>query len=498
MSNPVTRGLKFREPLIFEMSTPGRYAHSLPASASSAPGKVNLPAGFVRDEAPLWPEVSELEAVRHFVRLSQQNYGIDVGFVPLGSCTMKYNPKINEEVARMDGFAGLHPLAPESWIQGALELYWTLERYLAEITGFDCVTLQPAAGAQGEFTALAMFRSRLIARDGNPRKTVLIPDTAHGTNPATCAMNGYKTIPIASTANGTVDPAAIAAAMTEDVAGIMVTNPNTLGLFESDITQIAELVHAKGGFVYCDGANMNSLLGRARPGDMGVDAMHLNLHKTFSTPHGGGGPGSGPVCAVSELEPHLPTPRVVKTDDGYTFDHDRPESVGRVKAFFGNFGMHVRAYTYIRELGCEGLKDATDMAVLNANYVRVRLRDHYHVPFDRTCMHEVVLTDKHQRKATGVQTRDIAKGLIDRGFHPPTMYFPICVPNAIMIEPTESESLQTLDTFIDAMIDVDETARRDPQAILDAPTKTIVGRLDETRAIRKPILRWHPEAGEDV
>ncbi|MCB9734603.1 MAG: aminomethyl-transferring glycine dehydrogenase subunit GcvPB [Deltaproteobacteria bacterium] len=491
-----TRGLQFREPLIFEVSSPGRTGHSLPASCVEASGDVALPAGLLRQDAPAWPEVSELEAVRHFVRLSQQNYGIDVGFFPLGSCTMKYNPKVNEDVARLPGFADLHPLAPTSWTQGALELYATLERYLAEITGFSAVSLQPAAGAHGEFTGLRLIREHLITTQGTPRAKVLVPDTAHGTNPATCKMNGYATVPIASADNGLVRPEDVAAVMSDDVAAIMITNPNTLGLFESQIKEIADIVHAGGGMVYCDGANMNALLGRGRPGDMGVDVMHLNLHKTFSTPHGGGGPGSGPVCVNDALEPYLPVPRVVRGADGaWTVDFDRPATIGRVKAFFGNFGMHVRAYTYIRELGREGLLDVSGMAVLNANYLRVKLGKTYNVVQDRVCMHEVVLNDKHQRRDAGVDTRDIAKAIIDQGFHPPTTFFPICVHNAIMIEPTETESKDTLDAFIEAMETIDRDARANPDGLRQAPLKPIVGRLDETRAVRQPVLRWSPKAG---
>ena len=496
-----TQGIQFREPLVFDISTPGRVGCSLSRAITDSAGEVAIPAALQRRSAPRWPEVSEPEAVRHFVRLSQQNFCIDVGMVPLGSCTMKYNPKINETVARFPGFARLHPLAPVSWMQGALQLYWELEGYLREISGFSAVTLQPAAGAHGEFTALAMIRAHLLATEGGPRKKVLIPDTAHGTNPASCTLNGYATVGITSSETGIVDPAAVAAAMDEDVAAIMVTNPNTLGLFETQIAEIAEIVHGKGGYVYCDGANLNSLLGRARPGDMGVDAMHFNLHKTFSTPHGGGGPGSGPVGVAPALEPYLPVPRVVEDNDNkgvFRLDMDREHTIGRVKAFFGNYGMHVRAYTYIRELGREGLKQATDMAVLNANYLRARLSGTYHVVHDRTCMHEVVLTDRYQRKATGIETKDIAKGLIDRGFHPPTVYFPICVNHAIMIEPTETESLATLDQFVDAMCDVDAEARRDPEALRGAPHYTIVGRLDETLAVRKPVLRWEPDEAADA
>ena len=476
---------------MFERSSRGRRGYSLPASAD-VEGEVALPPGLLRSDSPIWPEMSEPEVVRHFVRLSHQNYAIDVGFFPLGSCTMKYNPKINEAVARMPGFAELHPYASAGWMQGALHVMHALEGYLREIAGFDAMTLQPAAGAQGEFTALKIFRSRLIERDGRPRTKVLVPDTAHGTNPASCTLNGYKSVPIASSKDGILDPVTVAEAMDEDVAAIMVTNPNTLGLFETHIAEVAEIVHRKGGFVYCDGANLNALMGRARPGDMGVDAMHINLHKTFSTPHGGGGPGSGPVGVTAELAPYLPVPRIVEESGVYRLDSDQPLSVGRVKAFFGNFGMHVRAYTYIRELGREGLKQASEMAVLNANYLRTRLSDTYHLAHDTPCMHEVVLTDKRQRKATGIETKDIAKALIDRGFHPPTVYFPICVEHALMIEPTETETLETLDSFIAALEDIDRTAREAPERILASPTITLVGRLDETRAIRKPILRWRP------
>lgn len=492
MSSIATQGLQFREPLIFERSSPGRVASSLPRSATTAPGNVALPEGLLRKKAPRWPEVSEPEAVRHFIRLSQQNYGIDTGFFPLGSCTMKYNPKINEDVARMEGFADLHPMAPESWIQGALSLYWELERYLAEITGFSAVTLQPAAGAHGEYTGMALIRAYLMHTEGKPRTKVLVPDTAHGTNPATLAMLGYETVTLKSSDRGVVLPEDVLAAMTDDIAGIMMTNPNTLGLFEENVKEVADIVHAKGGLVYCDGANMNALLGRARPGDMGVDAMHLNLHKTFSTPHGGGGPGSGPVCVHDRLASYLPIPRVEKDGSTFRLVSDKPLTIGRVKAYLGNFGMHVRAYTYIRELGREGLKLAGEMAVLNANYLRVKLAERYHVVHDRACMHEVVLTDKLQKKAADIETRDIAKGLIDRGFHPPTTYFPICVQNALMIEPTETESKETLDRFVEAMFDIDAESKVDPQRLKTAPHLPLVGRLDETRAVRKPILRWRP------
>ena len=493
-TSPATRGLQFREPLIFEVSTAGRQGFSLPLSACEAAGEVRLPPELLRGRPPRLPEVSEPEAVRHYVRLSQQNYSVDTGFYPLGSCTMKYNPKVNEDLARLPGFAGAHPLAPEAWLQGALRLMWELERYLAEIAGFEACTLQPAAGAQGEFCGIRMIREHLLRTEGRPRTKVLVPDTAHGTNPASCTLNGYESVGIDSSGAGVLSPREVAAAMDGDVAAIMLTNPNTLGLFETHMAEIAEIVHAKGGYVYCDGANLNALMGRGRPGDMGVDAMHLNLHKTFSTPHGGGGPGSGPVVVSAALEPYLPVPRIEREGERFLLTSDRPRSMGRVKAFLGNFGVLVRAYAYIREMGPGGLKLATDMAVLNANYLRKRLQERFHVAHDRLCMHEVVLTDLKQRKATGVETVDVAKGLIDRGFHPPTVYFPICVAHAIMIEPTETETRETLDAFVEALHDIDRQAETDPAELKTAPHLPLVGRVDETRAARSPILRWQPEA----
>ncbi len=487
------RGLVHHEGLIFERSVPGRVGHGLSARRFSAEGSAaaDLPTSALRQVPPRLPELSEVDVVRHFVRLSRWNYAVDIGTYPLGSCTMKYNPKINEDMARLPGFAALHPYAPHAWTQGALDLMWRLERQLAAVSGLPNVTLQPAAGAHGEFTAVMMIRA-LIADRGEVRTKVLIPDSAHGTNPASVALNGYKVVQVPSGDDGLIDIDAVRAAMGPDVAAIMITNPNTLGLFESKISEIAEIIHEGGGFVYLDGANLNALMGKARPGDFGADVMHINLHKTFSTPHGGGGPGAGPVCVSDELAPYLPVPRVARVEaaDGsvhFELQASAPLSVGRVKAFYGNFGMFVRAFTYITELGSDGLERATEMAVLNANYLRARLRGHYHIPFDRTCMHEVVLTDKTQ-KANGVSTMDVAKRLIDYGYHPPTVYFPLCVQGALMVEPTESESKAELDAFADALIAIAGEARDEPDRLHESPQSTHLGRLDEVTAARKPVL----------
>jgi glycine dehydrogenase subunit 2 len=451
----------------------------------------SVPADLVRDEIAGFPEVSENNLVRHYTRLSTWNYGVDTGMYPLGSCTMKYNPKINETAARLGGFGGLHPLAPESAVQGALKVMYALQEMLGETTGLPSVTLQPAAGAHGELTGMMMVRKRLEDRDGKPRSLVLIPDSAHGTNPSSAHLCGYDVREIRSGTAGNLSTDALAEAMTEDVAALMLTNPNTLGMFEDEIVKAAAIVHARGGLVYCDGANMNALIGKARPGDFGVDVMHLNLHKTFSTPHGGGGPGSGPVVATREMYPHLPAPIVVKAGDRFRLDFDRPKSIGRVKAFHGNFGMIVRAYAYIRALGPDGLRDTAENAVLNANYARVRLRERYDVPYDRINMHEVILSD-HRQNANGVTTLDIAKRLIDYGFHPPTIYFPLVVHGAIMVEPTESEGVDELDRFVDAMFAIADEAERDPDLLKRAPVTTRRSRFDEAAAARKPILRWKP------
>ena len=484
-----------RDQLIFELSTPGRKGYSLPAhDVPPAPLEGGVPDGLLRSGLAGFPEMTEVGLVRHFTRLSTWNYGVDTGMYPLGSCTMKYNPKVNEAAARMRGFAEVHPLAPDEAAQGALAIMHALAGMLGEITGLPTVSLQPAAGAHGELTGMMMIRKRLITRDGHPRKLVLIPDSAHGTNPSSAHLCGYQVREIKSCARGNLSVSVLAEAMTPEVAGLMLTNPNTLGMFEDEICDAARIVHEKGGLVYCDGANMNALIGKARPGDFGMDIMHLNLHKTFSTPHGGGGPGSGPVVATREFEPFLPTPVVVATRDGLRLDYDRPLSIGRVKAFHGNFGMILRAYAYIRALGPKGIRESAENAVLNANYVRARLRDAYEVPYDRVNMHEVIFSD-HKQNEYGVTTLDIAKRLIDLGFHPPTIYFPLIVHGALMVEPTESEGLDELDRFVEAMLQIAEEARTNPDLLKKAPVTTRRSRFDEATAARKPILKWTRPVG---
>jgi glycine dehydrogenase subunit 2 len=489
-----TRGLAYEEPLLFERPAGGsRTGVSLPAAGGDLDPARELPPEVLRGEIAELPAVSELDVVRHFTRLSAWNHGIDTGFYPLGSCTMKYNPKSSEALARLPGFANAHPLLPTEMAQGALELMFRLERALSEIAGFAATTLSPAAGAQGELCGVMMIRAWHLAR-GNPRKKVLVPDTAHGTNPATCALNGYQVVQLASGPDGRLHPEAVRAAMDEDVAAVMITNPNTLGVFESHIAEIAQIVHARGGLVYGDGANLNALLGVARPGDMGFDVMQFNLHKTFATPHGGGGPGAGPVAVSEELVPFLPLPVVIQDGARYrlvTDARERPQSIGRLREFHGNFGMFVRALALIREYGPEGLRATGQLAVLNANYVRAGLKDAYDLPYETDSLHEVVFTDKGL-KPTGVTTMDVAKRLIDHGFHPPTVYFPLVVHGALMIEPTETESKETLDQFIAGMRAIAEQARADPGALKAAPQKPVRARLDETRAARKPILRWRP------
>ncbi len=480
--------------LIFELSSPGRFAYSLPACdvPESDPGTL-LPKAYLRETPPELPEVSEVDVIRHYSRLSQLNYGVDTHFYPLGSCTMKYNPRINEDMARLPGFARLHPLAPEAASQGALGLMHELGHDLAEISGMDEVSLQPAAGAQGELCGVLMIRAYHLAR-GERRHKVLVPDSAHGTNPASTALAGYSVVQLRSGENGEMDLQDLARHLDEDVAAFMITQPNTLGLFESRIHQITEMCHAKGVQVYMDGANLNAILGITRPGDLGVDVCHFNLHKTFTTPHGGGGPGAGPVGIKAHLAPFLPVPVVVKDGKGYRLDWSRPQSIGKLQAFWGNFGMLVRAYTYIRTMGPDGLRSVSENAVLNANYVLKRLEEHYDRSVPGPCMHECVLSAGRQKRL-GVTATDIAKRLLDLGFYAPSIYFPLIVEEALMIEPTETESKETLDEFCEAMMQIAREAESSPQIIRDAPVTTPVRRLDQTLAARQPQLRWTPQAG---
>ena len=476
--------------LIFESSTPGRIGYSLPEmDVPELDLSSLLPEGYLRSEEPELPEVSELDIMRHYTALSRRNHGVDSGFYPLGSCTMKYNPKINENVARFNGFAHVHPLQDESSVQGALELLYDLQQHLIEITGMDEVTLQPAAGAHGEWTGLMMIRAYHEANGDLKRTKVIVPDSAHGTNPASASVAGLETITVKSNEFGLVDLDDLRRVVGEDTAALMLTNPNTLGLFEENIMEMAEIVHGAGGKLYYDGANLNAVLSKARPGDMGFDVVHLNLHKTFTGPHGGGGPGSGPVGVKADLIPFLPKPLITKRGEEYGFDYDRPQSIGRVKPFYGNFGINVRAYTYIRSMGPDGLKAVTEYAVLNANYMMRRLAEYYDLPFDKHCKHEFVLSGRRQKKL-GVRTLDIAKRLLDFGYHPPTIYFPLNVEECIMIEPTETESKETLDSFVDIMIQIAKEVEENPEIVQEAPHTTVVGRMDEATAARKPILKY--------
>ncbi|MGB6131927.1 MAG: aminomethyl-transferring glycine dehydrogenase subunit GcvPB [Acidobacteriaceae bacterium] len=488
----VTAHLTQNEGLSFEKSAPGKKAYRLaPLDVPEVDAKALL-GDAVREQSAELPELSEIEIIRHFTRLSTWNYAIDLGMYPLGSCTMKYNPRVNEFVSRLEGIAEAHPYQPEALAQGSLEIMGLLRECLLEITGMEAITLQPAAGAHGEFTGILLARAYHQAK-GNPRKTVIIPDSAHGTNPATAAICGYEVVNFKSNANGGIDVEALARAVTEETAALMLTNPSTIGVFENEIHRIADILHAKGALLYMDGANMNALCGKTRPGDFGVDVMHLNLHKTFSTPHGGGGPGSGPVACKKHLEPFLPVPVLERGGDGRLhLNYDRPQSVGRVRAFFGNFGMFVRALAYILANGPDGLRQTTEDAVLNANYIRHKLQDLYELPYTTPSMHEVVFSDRRQLR-NGVRTGDIAKRLIDYGFHPYTVSFPLIVPGALMIEPTESESREELDLFVDAMRQIAREVEENPEVVLEAPHSTRVSRLDETTAARKPVLRYRTQ-----
>lgn len=479
-----------REPLIFELSGEGKNAFSF--SELDVPVKKDLAESIqFREEIEGFPQVSEMEIVRHFTRLSQTNHCVDTGFYPLGSCTMKYNPKVNEKIASHEDFVFSHPYAPEDLVQGNLELLKKTEDMLKEITGMDAYTLQPSAGAQGELVGMKLIRAYLEDM-GNPRKMVLIPDSAHGTNPSSAHICGYKVQEVKSNTAGTIDVEDLTRVMNEEVAAVMITNPNTLGVFESDIKEVAKIVHSKGGFVYMDGANMNALVGICRPGDMDVDVLHLNLHKTFSTPHGGGGPGSGPVGVNRELEPYLPVPFVEKRGNSLFLDFDRPKSIGRVRGFYGNFLVIIRALAYILSLGPKGIKKVSELAVLNSNYIRKSLEEDYHLKYKTSTLHECVFSDKYQ-KEHGIRNIDIAKRLLDFGLHPPTISFPLIVHGALMIEPTETESKRDLDLFIKAMKQISKEARENPDILRSAPHSTYVKRLDETSAARNPILRWKEE-----
>jgi len=477
-----TTGLILNEPLLMEKGKKGRSGFSLPRrDVESAPVDEKLVG-----EGPDFPDLSEVEIVRHYTRLSSWNFGLDTGMYPLGSCTMKYNPKINEKQASLPGFAGAHPLLPVQLSQGVLKLMFHLERLLAEVTGMDAVSLQPAAGAHGELTGMLIFHA--WHRSRNSRRTkIIIPDTAHGTNPASAALCGFSPVNVKSSERGILSAETIAQVMDGETAGIMVTNPNTLGFFEENIKEIADIVHSRGGLVYADGANMNALMGMVSMGELGVDVLHLNLHKTFSTPHGGGGPGAGPVCVAKRLEPFLPVPRVLEENGKYRLSCDFPESIGKLHAFYGNVGVMIKAYSYILSLGPD-LKKVSQLAVLNANYIKEKLKTTLHLPYDRPCMHECVFSDKFQA-AKKITTLDMVKRLMDYGFHPPTIYFPLVVHGAIMIEPTETESKEEIDLFIEAFKEVAREAEEDPERLHDAPTFSKVRRLDETSAARHPVLK---------
>lgn len=479
-------------PLIFERSTPGRRAYRLPdLDVPEVTISDLIPEEHLRSEPAELPEVSELEVVRHYTQLSRRNHGIEVGFYPLGSCTMKYNPRVHEDLVSLPGLNAIHPYQPEETVQGALEIIYNLGEYLAIISGLSKTTLQPAAGAHGELAGLMVIKNYHEKRGEGHRKEMIIPDSAHGTNPASCAMVGYKVVEVPSDERGGVDVEALKGLVGPNTAGLMLTNPNTLGLFDENICEIADLVHDAGGLLYYDGANANAIMGRVRPGDMGFDVVHFNLHKTFSTPHGGGGPGAGPIVVSEELASFLPGPVVEKQGDQYRFV--TPEnSIGRLRSFYGNFLVYARAYAYILSHGSQGLKEVSETAVLHANYMMHRLKDVYHLPYDRTCMHEFVLSGVWQ-KEHGVRTLDIAKRLSDYGFHAPTVYFPLNVEEAIMIEPTETEPKSTLDEFIDVMRKIAQEAEDDPEMLTTAPHFTPVKRLDEARAARQPILRWQKD-----
>ena len=476
-------------PTIFAISKEGRTSFRLPKLDVPEAFRQELPKNLKRIEPAKLPQVSELDVVRHYTKLSTMAFGVDNGFYPLGSCTMKYNPKVDEVVASLDGFTSMHPLQDVSTVQGCLEVMFDLLGKLSAITGMDWGTLQPCAGAHGEYTGLKIIRNYFLDKEDLARTKILVPESAHGTNPASAAVNGFEVVQVLADKRGLVDLEDLKSKLSTEVAGIMLTNPSTLGLFEQDILQISKLVHEAGGLLYYDGANLNAILGKARPGDMGFDVVHLNLHKTFATPHGGGGPGSGPVLVKKNLVPLIPSPDVVKKEDGtYDFNWNLPLSIGKVSTFWGNFLVFLKAYAFILSMGKTGLRECGEGAVLNANYILARLKDSYEVPYGNRCMHEFVMGLSKLKEETGVTAIDVAKGLLDRGYHPPTMYFPMIVHEALMIEPTESEAKETLDAFCDAMLELHDLAYKDAQKLHDAPEKTVIGRVDEVMAAKNPIV----------
>ena len=477
--------------LIIELSSKGRTGYRFPEiDVPVTPLKDQIGSSLLRESTPQLPEVSEVDIIRHYNALSKRNFGVDAGFYPLGSCTMKYNPKINEDVGGFPGFTGIHPLQSEESVQGYLEMLYETTKSLCEITGMKWGTLQPFAGAHGEYTGMKLFKSYHKKKGDLKRNIILVPTSAHGTNPASARISGFQVQEITADERGLVSIDNLKEHLSDEVAGIMLTNPNTLGLFEKDIIEIARLVHEAGGLLYYDGANMNAIMGKVRPGDMGFDVIHLNLHKTMSTPHGGGGPGSGPVFVSERLVEFLPTPDVKKDGDSYYFDNDIPNTMGRVSGFYGNMAVLVRAYAYIITMGSDGLQKASEYAVLNANYLKEKLKKTYHLYYDNVCMHEFVLSAKKMKEEFGVSALDIAKGLLDYGVHPPTIYFPLIVPEAIMIEPTETESKETLDNFVDAMIEIFKKAKENPEELHEAPLNTAVRRVDEVMAVKHPVLKW--------
>ena len=482
--------MKNYDNLIFEISKPGRKGYKLPKNdVEEIPADSVIPSEFLRKEEIRFPEVSEIDLIRHYTALSMKNYGVESGFYPLGSCTMKYNPKMNEDNSLNPNSARLHPLQPEETIQGSMELMYELGQMLAEIAGMDKTTLQPAAGSHGELTGLMIIKAYHQSREDYKRNTIIVPDSAHGTNPASAAVAGFDIVEIKSNPDGSINLDSLKEVLSDEIAGFMLTNPSTLGLFETNIKEVSDLVHQSGGLLYYDGANMNAILSKCRPGDMGFDVMHYNLHKTFSTPHGGGGPGAGPVGVVEKLIPFLPVPVVEKNESGYYFDYDRPLSIGKVKGFYGNYGILVRAYSYIKAMGYDGLREVSEIAVLNANYLMHKLKNDYFLPIEKVCKHEFVLSGLKD-KNNHVATLDVAKRLLDYGYHPPTVYFPLIVEEALMAEPTETESKETIDLFAEIMIKIAKEAKDNPELLKSAPHNTIVGRIDEAKAARELVLKY--------